>query len=561
MLIGIDVGGTTTDAALINGSRVIKTAITPTDHENLMGCLLEAMDILIEGVDPGEIERVVLSTTLITNIIAEGKTERVGLVLIPGPGTNPGDYNLSPEPLILDGAIDYRGREIQPLLERQVRDTATWIAGKGIKKAAIVGKFCQRNHAHELRVKEIFAEAAPPIQVEMGHQVSGLLNFPRRAATTALTLATRDRYSEFASQMKEAIRQRRIVAPIYILKADGGTLPLERSVRVPVETIFSGPAASVMGVMALTPKGQTSVVVDVGGTTTDLALILDGKPLLSSKGARVDSMLTQIRAFAVKSLPIGGDSAVRVSDGKVSVGPDRAGPAMASGGPLPTPTDAFIVLGHKISGDQNLADMAMASVAAALGCTPSEAAGRVVAVAVDRIVFEVNAMFQEWEQEPAYRIWEIVSKQKIRPENVVGVGGASPGLVPMVADRLKAKAIVLEHAPVANAIGAAVARPTLTLNLRIDTERGTYSVAEDGTIGEAKGKNMNMEGAEEMARRFLGDRAKLLGIEEYADEAEVTHSEIFNMVRGWSTVGRLLDVRMEIPAGIIRSWGGAAGGS
>ena len=111
MLIGIDVGGTTTDAVLVDGGRVAKTAYVPTDHDNLLNCLLSALDQLVEGVDTRKIERVVLSTTLITNMIAEGKTDPVALMLIPGPGTNPKDYNLG-DAYILDGAIDFRGKEI-----------------------------------------------------------------------------------------------------------------------------------------------------------------------------------------------------------------------------------------------------------------------------------------------------------------------------------------------------------------------------------------------------------------------------------------------------------------
>jgi len=253
-------------------------------------------------------------------------------VLIPGPGTNPRDYALG-EAYILDGAIDYRGREIDKIKEPQIKDIAAQISSKGFSRVAVVGKFSQRNHAHELKVGEIMARALPGSKIELGHKVSGQLNFPRRAATTMLTAATKDRYRKFAEDMQVALRQRCIHAPVYILKADGGTLPLDKSVQMPVETIFSGPAASIMGVLALTPPGQTSVVVDIGGTTTDLALILSGKPLLSSKGARVDSLLTHVRAFAVKSVAIGGDSCVSVAAGCVTVGPQRCGPAICMGGP------------------------------------------------------------------------------------------------------------------------------------------------------------------------------------------------------------------------------------
>ena len=554
MLIGIDVGGTTTDAVVVDGNKVVKTAYVPTNHDNLLKCLLLALDELVQGIDTGKIERVVLSTTLITNMIAEGKTDPVALVLIPGPGTNPRDYALG-ESIILDGAIDFRGKEIDRLKESQIKEAASKIRAQGLSRVAVVGKFCQRNHAHELKVAEILAAALPGVKIEMGHKVSGQLNFPRRAATTMLTAATKDSYERFAKDVAAALKERRISAPVYILKADGGTLPLDKSVQMPVETIFSGPAASIMGVLALTDPGQSSVVVDIGGTTTDLALILSGKPLLSAKGARVGSLLTQVRAFAVKSVAIGGDSVVTVCCGSLTVGPHRDGPPLCMGGNGPTPTDALRVLGLSQIGDATLAEKAMRIVAEGLGCTAKEAAQTVVDAVVDKIVFEVDEMFREWEHEPAYRVWEILKKEKLSAQSVVGVGGGAPPLVPLVAARLGAAAIVPQYAPVANAIGAAVARPTLTLNLHIDTEKGEFSVAEDGLMGRVTDQKMTPDDAERLARRLLGERAALLGIGEYAGEAEVTYSEVFNMIRGWSTMGRLMDVRMEIPAGLLPSWG------
>ncbi len=554
MLIGIDVGGTTTDAVVVDGSKVVKTAYVPTDHDNLLKCLLGALDELVKGIDTRKIERVVLSTTLITNMIAEGKTDPVALVLIPGPGTNPKDYALG-ESIILDGAIDFRGKEIDRLKEPQIKEAASRIKAQGLSRVAVVGKFCQRNHAHELKVGEIMAAALPGSKIELGHRVSGQLNFPRRAATTMLTAATIDSYEIFAKDVAAALKERRISAPVYILKADGGTLPLDKSVQMPVETIFSGPAASIMGVMALTDPGQSSVVVDIGGTTTDLALILSGRPLLSAKGARVGSLLTHVRAFAVKSIAIGGDSAVAVCGSSLAVGPHRDGLPLCMGGNGPTPTDALRVLGLSQIGDAAKAEKAMQIVAEGLGCTVREAAQKVVDGVVDKIVFEVNEMFREWEQEPAYRIWEIMKRESLSAQSVVGVGGGAPALVPLVAARLKAAAIVPQYASVANAIGAAVARPTLTLNLHIDTESKEYAVAEDGLTGRVTNQKMTLEEAERLARRLLAERAELLGISEYAAEAEVTYSEVFNMIRGWSTVGRLMDVRMEIPAGLLPSWG------
>ena len=560
MLIGIDVGGTTTDAVLIDEGRIIKKSKVPTDHDRLLECLMAALDEVVGEIPLEKIERVVLSTTLITNLIAEGKTDPVALIMEPGPGMNPEGYAFDGEVYIVRGAIDYRGREIQPLDEDQVKEAAAKIADRGYRKVAVASKFGQRNHAHEERMREIVLRTNPEIEVEMGHRGSGRLNFPRRAATTVLKAAAQERYRGFAEEIAGAVSRRKIEAPIYILKADGGTLPLATSVDHPVETIFSGPAASTMGVLALTPPGQTSVVVDIGGTTTDLALILDGVPLISSEGARVDdSLLTQIRAFAVKSVALGGDSRVKAEGGRVAVGPERAGPAFCLGGPQPTPTDAMRLLNLISIGDLPLAEEAMAKLGRDLGCSAGEAAQKVVDAAVARLIEEIEEMFLAWEEEPAYRVWEILQKEKIRPQNVVGVGGGSLGLVPLVAERLGTEGIIPEDAAVANAIGAAVARPTLTLTFRADTERGFYTVAEDGTTGEIRDRKFGQKEAEEMAKRLIIEGAERMGIGEYASEAEVTSSEVFNMVRGWATTGRILDVGMQIPAGLIPEWTGGGG--
>lgn len=564
MLIGIDVGGTTTDAVLIRNGEVYSTAKVPTDAGNLLKSLLGALDEVSRGVPPEQFERVVFSTTVITNLIAEGKTDRVALLLIPGPGINPASY-VFPDSFYLKGAMDYRGREIQPLDEAEVRETVNRIREQGFPRAAVVSKFGQRNPSHELRIEEILREMHPGCKVELGHKVSGKLNFPRRVATSMLASATGERYQEFVAEIKKALEERKIRAPVYILKADGGTLPIEKSVEFPVETIFSGPAASTIGALALTPEGQTSVVVDIGGTTTDLALILSGKPLIASKGAGLGNFLTHVRAFAVRSIAVGGDSIVRVretGDGlrKVTIGPEREGPAYCMGGEEPTPTDALRVLGLVEVGDKKRANEAITAVASSLGISETEAASLIVDTTAEMIAQAVNEMFLEWEQEPAYRIWEVLQEKKERPENVVGIGGGAKGLIAGVAEKLNAKPVIPDHSEVGNAIGAAVARPTLTLNLRIDTQQKVYSVAEEGEIVSLNSADignfnkMRSEDAEALATKLLRERAKRFGVSEYADEAEVVSSEVFNVVEGWFTAGRLFDVSMQIPAGLIPEW-------
>jgi N-methylhydantoinase A/oxoprolinase/acetone carboxylase beta subunit len=564
MLIGIDVGGTTTDAVLIRNGEVYSTAKVSTEPGNLLNSLLEALDAVSRDLPLEQLERVVFSTTMITNLIAEGKTDRVALLLIPGPGINPESYTF-PDRFYLKGAMDYRGREIQPLDEAEVRETVNRIHQLGFSRVAIVSKFGQRNPSHELKIEELFKEIYPECKLELGHKVSGKLNFPRRVATAMLASATRDRYKEFVDKVKKSLNERNIRAPVYILKADGGTLPIEKSIEFPVETIFSGPAASTIGALALTPKGDTSVVVDIGGTTTDLALILSGKPLLASKGAKLEGFLTHVRAFAVRSIAVGGDSVVRVTDSNngtktISVGPERVGPAYCMGGCETTPTDALKVLGLIEVGNLERAREAIATTASRLGKSEIETASLIVDKTTQMISEAVNGMFLEWEQEPAYRIWEVLQEKKARPQNVVGIGGGARGLITDIAEKLNAKPVIPQHSEVGNAIGAAVARPTLTLNLHIDTEEKVYSVAEEGELvslsatGIINFNKMSLSQAEDLATELLSKRAKSFGIYEYSGEAEIVNSEVFNVVNGWYTVGKLFDVDMQIPAGLIPEW-------
>ena len=564
MLIGIDVGGTTTDAVLIRNGEVCSTAKVSTEPGNLLNSLLEALDAVSRDIPPEQLERVVFSTTVITNLIAEGKTDRVALVLIPGPGVNPASYTF-PDSFYLKGAMDYRGREIDPLDEVEIRRTVGLIRESGFSRAAIISKFGQRNSSHELRVEEIFREDYPGCKLELGHKVSGKLNFPRRIATAMLASATRERYQEFVEKIRKALDERNIRAPVYILKADGGTLPVEKSIEFPVETIFSGPAASTVGALALTSEGQTSVVVDIGGTTTDLALILSGKPLLASKGAKLGGFLTHVRAFAVRSIAVGGDSVIRVKDlspgtKQITIGPDRAGPAYCMGGKETTPTDALKFLGLIEVGNPERASEAIKVTASELGKSETETASLIVDRVAQMITDAVNEMFFEWEQEPAYRVWEVLQEKKARPENVVGIGGGAKGLIAGIAKKLNANPVIPEYAEVGNAIGAAVARPTLTLNLHIDTEQKMYSVAEEGEIvslSTTKFGNLNkvrLDEAEALAAELLRKRAEDFGVSKYADEAEIVNSEVFNVVNGWYTSGKLFDVSMQIPAGLIPEW-------
>ena len=143
--------------------------------------------------------------------------------------------------------------------------------------------------------------------------------------------ATEEACHDFQEKIITTLQQLGLVCPLSILKADGGTLPLEISLRYPLETIFSGPAASTLGALATTRERITAVVIDIGGTTTDLALLLDGKPLLAERGAFIKDHPIPLRSLAVASLPIGGDSPLLIKDRTICFG-KREGPALCAGG-------------------------------------------------------------------------------------------------------------------------------------------------------------------------------------------------------------------------------------
>ena len=549
MFIGVDVGGTYTDAVLLDRDTVCASTKILTKPD-LLESVLEALDVVLRDADKKDLERIVISTTVITNLIAGQKYDQVALLLVPGYGINFRQYDFRTKTIHLTGGVDYRGRKLDSINKDEITAAVAELAADGYEKVGVVGKFSPRNSDLEKQVADMVKELRPDWQVELGHLAGPQLNFPRRAVTTYLVGATRQPYKNFAEAVRQALEQRDIGAKVFVLKADGGTMPLAKSIEQPVETIFSGPAASTLGALALLPPEETAVVADIGGTTTDISLILNGQPLLSSKGAKVNDQLTQVRTLAVKSAAVGGDSLLETADGVLVCRPFRLGQAYCMGGPAPTPTDALRSLGLSDLGDKTKALEAMESLGAPLGLSGLDTAKRVTALVVDRITEEVDKMFLEWEQEPAYRIWELLQKRKTRPNLVIGVGGGAAGFIPQVAERLQCRPVIPPYAPVANAIGAAVAQPTLQISVRADTEEGVYHIREEGIQGQIGRGSFNEQSALDLAQEKLLEKAAAYGLQVNTDDIEVTYKEVFNMVRGWSTSGRLYDFTVQTPRGI-----------
>ena len=545
MLVGIDVGGTYTDAVLLDAGKVIRQIKVASEHGQVLASILTALDEILQGVETQRIERVALSTTLVTNAIVQGKLDPVGLFIMPGPGAD-WQGRLASDPIVLSGYVDHRGRERQEIVVDEVKQACKKLAG--VKLFAVSGKFAVRNPAQEQKVAGVLAAAMQPLHIACGAAVSGNLNFIRRTNSAYYNAAVWQRFQDFADAAAAALAERGAAAPILILKADGGTLPLATARELPVESIFTGPAASALGVMGLCPPAKPAVSLDIGGTTTDIALWKGGAPLMDAKGAAIDGYLTAVRTFRLQSIGLGGDSWLRREAGKLLIGPERKGPAMALGGAEPTVTDALIVAGLCDFGDRKLAEAAMQRLLFP-GKSSLETARAIVDQAAEIVAAAVREMLAVEAATPVYKVEDIVRPELLRPELLIGVGGGAAGLTPLIAEKLKIPWQVPALAMVANALGAALARPTLHISLRADTAAGEYTVPELGLRLPLTDRRYSIQQAGKQAALHLQEMAAAAGIT--ADEIETTFAEEFNLVRGFSTVGKIVHVGAQIKPGII----------
>ncbi len=565
MLLGLDVGGTFTDAVIIDGHRVVATAKRRTTKDNLMNGIGEALDAVLEGYDTSNIEQVTLSTTVVTNTIVEEKEQVVDLYVITGPGRNVDDI-FPVEPIYLQGYTDHRGIVVERTPADAVRGIANMVqAHSGTDLAAVSAKFGVRNPHEELSITEELKNTYHTIS--NGSLLSGSLNFPRRTISAYFNSAVIPVFTVFKKNVEEALKVRNIIAPLHILKADGGSLPMEHMVSRPVETVFTGPAATVLGLSALGVIGNKhTVALDIGGTTTDISLWKYGKPLMTKSGVSIREYPSAVRSFAVTSVGIGGESVVRLKDGDLTVGPERVGPSVALGGVEPTLGDALIVLGHANYGDFNLASRALQDLADAIQATlrsnnvntsnnqltliktASDVARLIVEKALQTIQYGINEVVKVENKRPIYVVADIVNPDVFVPEHIVVVGGTAPSLGPSIEEYLELPVTIPENAAVANAIGAALALSTIELTVHVDTKRRLLVIPELGI----KQQNCTLKRAEqvvERAKETLSEEAIRLGLDT-AQEIEVISIEDFPVVEGWQSMERLITVKVQLAAGV-----------
>ncbi|MBW1818554.1 MAG: hydantoinase/oxoprolinase family protein [Deltaproteobacteria bacterium] len=553
MILGLDVGGTQTDAVLIEKNAIVAATKTPTG-DDLLETLRAALDKILAGCGPEQIERMSFSTTLATNAIVQDRLDPTGMIVSAGPGMDPEWFSVGPSYHVVSGCLDHQGFEAQPLDEASVKAAAARIHGDGIDTLGVVGKFSVRNPAHEQQMAEWIGDRFS--HVALGHRTSGTLNFPRRIVTTYLNAALFHTHQRFSGALTQILDEKDLSPARFLLKPDGGTVGLNKSVHFPARTAQSGPAASVMGALALDGCPGTTLVLDIGGTTTDMAVVPDGVPLRAPYGIRLGPFRTLIRSLLTRSVGIGGDSEVHMnSEGRLGIGPLRQGPPKAFGGPAPTPTDAMIALGLLEAGDRKAARDAMEALGASKGRDAAATSEHVLTLMSETIASSAGAFLHYINSRPVYTIHEALREEKVAPASAVIIGGPASHLKTYINKALGLPCRVPPHFEVANAAGAALARVTAELTLQADTERGSVVIPEAG-IEDRIGRRFNMEEALTLLEDRLREQAAETGADPGTLEMTLTEKQVFTMIRGYSTTGQNIRLKMCVAPGLIPQWKG-----
>ena len=334
--LGVDTGGTYTDAVIVDeaADTVIGKAKSLTTRQDLALGIGRAVDAALEGagIAASDVALVSLSTTLATNALVEGQGGRVALIFI---GFDAGDMErgglteaLKGDPVVLlDGGHTHAGTEAATLdtagLEAQLLDLRDSVMG-----FAVAARFATRNPAHEIAAREVIRRVTGR-PVTCSHELSANLNGPKRALTAVLNARLIGMIDRLVTACERHLAQVGIDAPLMVVRGDGALISASMVRERPIETILSGPAASIVGARWLT-GAPDALVSDIGGTTTDVALLRGGLPEIDPAGARVGGFRTMVEAVAMRTTGLGGDSEVHLKTdgllGGLRLGPRRLMP-------------------------------------------------------------------------------------------------------------------------------------------------------------------------------------------------------------------------------------------
>ena len=440
--IGIDVGGTNTDAVFMEGGNVIAEAKTPTTKDVTAG-VVTAMRNLIgdRQLKQGQIQAVMIGTTHFTNAIVEATrlmptaAVRLGLpatqALPPMVGwPDRLSKALGGHAYLCHGGNEFDGRHISELDVGELRRVAEDIGSKGIRSVAISSVFSPLNHDFEEEAGRIFESELPGVAISLSHEI-GRIGLLERENATILNACLRELADHIVDAFHDALDEVGIKGPVYLSQNDGTLMSVDYARRYPVATFASGPTNSMRGAAFLSGRLDCAVV-DIGGTTSDVGMLQHGFPRESSIAIEIGEVRTNFRMPDVYSYGLGGGSLVR-EDGELRIGPDSVGyeltsKALCFGGETLTATDIAVAAGHAEIGDPRR-----------VAHLDKDLVRRCLQLIQDRLAQAVDHV-----------------KTSAEPIPVVVVGGGSILLI----DHLPGASELVkpQHFAVANAIGAAIAQ-------------------------------------------------------------------------------------------------------
>jgi N-methylhydantoinase A/oxoprolinase/acetone carboxylase beta subunit len=372
----------------------------------------------------------------------------------------------------------------------------------------------------------------------------GGLNLPRRLASAVLNAAVSRLYAGFLEDLEKASRELGLNAEILILKSDGGVMTAAEARRVPAAALAAGPSASLLGLWSLSRGGGgDALMADVGGTSTDLAVLSRGKPLMTPQGLRIAGRDTLVRGLLTWSVALGGDTDLILGPDGFVPEPRRRGPALAldpegaASGRPPTLTDALNVLGRCEVGRPEISRAAFAR----LGADPEALAADACGAALKRLKEAADEFLERANRQPCYTVSDFLVDWKLAPERAVLLGGPARALAPLASGPLGLPAEAPPEASYANALGAALARPTAEAELYADTALETVSIP-TLNVRRRIGRDYTLEDAKRDLLEAMGGPES--GV-------KLTMAESFNQMGGRGRAGKVIRVKAQEPPGLM----------
>src|SRR5262245_56269696 len=529
--VGFDVGGTFTDFVLQAPSGELRTAKRLTTYPDPSDACLAGLDALMAeaGAPWTELAHAVHGTTLGSNIVIERKGQHVALlttrgfrdVLIIGREKRYQVYDLQlekPAPLVprrriveVTERILSDGSVLTPLDEEEARQQIRTLAGLGVTSLAVCLLHAYANPAHEQRVGEIAAEEAPGMAVSLSHEISPMFREYERTSTTVVNAYVMTAVRAYLGSLREEMKRRGHRGRLFVMQSAGGIATAEAMERYPVRMIESGPAAGTLMAAACGAwAGRRDLIAfDMGGTTAKLAMIEDGKPLMTSlfelhkvalqPGSGIPM---NIHAMDLVEIGAGGGSIARPRLGTIAVGPDSAssspGPACyGRGGAEPTVTDADLVLGYLDPGKFACGTLQLDAAAAHRAI--EERVGRPLSLSVTEAAWGIHLVVNS-NMELATRVVSIERGRDPRDLTLVAFGGSGPVHGCRLAQALKIPSVMLPAAA-----GVTAALGLLAAEVKFDVTRTYVRRLGDVALDYVNGMFLAMHAqAEQVPRESAG---------------------------------------------------------